>query len=719
MAEERDDSLAKNPDWVRISRQFKKHKGITDKGLASQWQRTRDCQAFYAGDFMNYSDQIQFNDLRGRSTRSQRVQFNKVRPYVDAVKGFMAQNRRKATYEARVENDKLQAFYSDYSNALSDYIRENSNADQIETQQDGDMLINGYGAVQTAMTYGEGHSTRNPNGEVIVARLEPTNVGWDPTARAPGLTDSRWVYYWQTYGKDDAVALFDVDPDRLQSVQTNEVGNRIPFIQGGGYDKIQEVFDFEDIDEEIVKIFFYEWYEIETYYRAINPRSYIKDPNMLAFIDMRMQEIALEENDQDDYDDVNTDPFAFDPRAEILTCNDKVKKQLEELFGEVVPIEFDRFRRRCYYTAVVSGNYVFNVFKSASQSGFSIKFKTGSYDERNKVWIGMVSSLKEPVLYYNKALTELMFVIASGAKGGVMAERSAIDDINEFEANYAKSDSVVVVNDGALVSGAIKPKREAFNTGGLDQILSIADANIPEVIGIDKSFLGSSESKLETAQLQRQRIRQVTTTLAVYFDSITLYQKEQARLMLDYMRVYVANNDGSLFRGRAPDGKQMYLKISQAALTGDYDVVVTEGPDTATHKEEKAAFLSTMGDKFLQIGDVETAKKLYGISVNYMPLEPQDVAELNQLFNPEQQQIDPAYVKQLEQQLQNVMNEINQADVKEKLSRAGLNMAKIEETIANIRNKNVDSLKKQTEAKQNDVETRLLQNGSSQVRSVV
>lgn len=716
---ELDDSLAKNSQWADIARQFKKHKGITDKGLAHQWQQTRDCQAFYTGDFMNYSDQIQFNDLRGRSTKSQRVQFNKVKPYVDAVKGFMAQNRRKATYEARVENDKLQAFYSDYSNSLSDYIRESANADQIETQQDGDMLVNGYGAVQTALSYGEGHATRNPNGEVIIARLDPTNVGWDSSARAPGLIDARWVFYWQTYGKDDAVRLFDVDPERLQSVQSNEVGNRIPFIQGGGYDKIQEVFDFEDAQEEIVKVYFYEWFEIETFFRAVNPRNAIKDANSLAFVDMRMAEIAAEYNDNDDADDVSTDPFDFDPRAEVITCNEKVKGELEKLFGGIVPIEFDRFRRRCYYTAVVSGSYVFNVFKSASQSGFSIKFKTGSYDERNKKWVGMVSSLKEPVLYYNKALTELMFVIASGAKGGVLAERSAIDDINEFEAQYAKTDSVVVVNDGALSGGAIKPKREAFNTGGLDQILSIADQSIPEVIGIDKSFLGSSDSKLETAQLQRQRIRQVTTTLAVYFDAITLYQKEQARLMLDCMRIYVANNDGSLFRGRGSDGKPMYLKISQAALTSGYDVVITEGPDTATHKEEKAAFLSNMGDKFLQIGDAATAKKLYAIAVNYMPLETEDTAALNDVLNPEEGQIDPAYVQQLEQQLQQLMSEMNQAQVKELMSKAGLNMAKIEEIIANIRNKNADSLKKQTEARQNDVETRLLQNGQSTVRSVV
>ena len=115
----------------------------------------------------------------------------------------------------------------------------------------------------------------------------------------------------------------------------------------------------------------------------------------------------------------------------------------------------------------------------------------------------------------------------------------------------------------------------------------------------------------------------------------------------------------------------------------------------------------------------QTAKKLYGISFKYMPLETEDLNKLEQLFNPEQQDIDPAYVQQLEEQLQSVMSEINQAQVKELLSRAGLNLAKIEETTANIRKKNIESIKTQTEARQNDVETKLLQSGASQVRSVV
>ena len=96
----------------------------------------------------------------------------------------------------------------------------------------------------------------------------------------------------------------------------------------------------------------------------------------------------------------------------------KEKQETVEFFGDM--IEFDSFNRRVYYSAVVSGNKCFTAYKSPVQDGFTIKFKTGDYDEQNKMWVGMVNSLKEPALYYNKALTEMLFSIATLSKGGVM-----------------------------------------------------------------------------------------------------------------------------------------------------------------------------------------------------------------------------------------------------------------------------------------------------------
>lgn len=684
----------KSKDEIII--QWRKHKGISDKGLTSQYDNTRDCQAFYAGDFMKYTDRLQFADGRGQK-RTTLVQFNKVKPYVNAVKGFMAQNRRKAEYVARVDQQPLQEMYSKYANALSSYCRDNANADSIETQQDGDMLICGYGAVETNLTYGQGYASRNPNGEVLMGRLDPRNVGWDPLARAQNLIDSQWVFYKKIYSLEEALELFD-DAEAQDFEQDKELdaGNRIYYKRGGRYDKIQEIYDWESQEASLVKVYFYQWYDIEKFYRAKNPLLSM-DPNTPEYMFAFQQcEIIAQKQDA-------ADVYAYNPRAEIVSCDAQVKAELENLFGDL--IDFDAFNRRVYYSAVVSGMKCFTCYRQIQQDGFTIKFKTADYDEQNKMWVGMVNSLKEPALYYNKALTEMMFSIAAMSKGGVIAERSAISDIRDFESKYAKTDAVALVEDGAI--DKIRPKRETYTTTGSESIINISDAALPQVAGIDVSFLGSSENKLETAQLQRQRIKQVTATLAVYFDSISLYQKEHARLMLPLMRILVENNDGTMFRIVSDEGAE-FVKMSLGNMVDDYDVQIAEAPDSATQKEERAGLIVNIADKLLSVGDAQSAKMLYTMALKYSDLEQADIQKITQLFTPKDQQIDPQYVQQLEAQIKQLQSEGNQAMVKELLTKASLNMVESERKIAEIDKINASTAKIRAEQDQLETENSLI-----------
>ena len=102
-----------------VAKQFKKHIGISKGKLSKQFSNTRKCQSFYAGDFMSYQDTVDYADLSGKK-RKALVKFNKVKPYVNAVKGFMAQNRRRPKYEARIEQSTAQELFSSYANSIAD-----------------------------------------------------------------------------------------------------------------------------------------------------------------------------------------------------------------------------------------------------------------------------------------------------------------------------------------------------------------------------------------------------------------------------------------------------------------------------------------------------------------------------------------------------------------------------------------------------------------------
>ena len=690
-----------------VTAQFKKHHRATMGGLSLQYNNTKECQSFYAGDIMSYRDSVQFSTTTGLKKKAM-VQFNRCKPYVNAVKGFMAQNRREAKYVARIESEPVRNLYTRYCNSLKQYVRDNANADQIETQQDGDMLIAGYGAVETAMTYGAGHSTTDPNGQIVMGRLDPLLVGWDPFARDTGLLDARWAYYQRKYALSDAMDLFDdaeeQDFEPTGDEAMGEDNGYQWYANGGRYNKIKELgVDWSDEAAQMVNVFFYQWIEYETFYRADNPIYKLKNPDAVQLAAMQLDALAQEYPEHEDQ-------FDFNPRAEILTFGEDIKARLSGHFEEFV--EIYEYKRKVFYSAVLSGDHVFTKFKSPYQSGFSIKFKTGDFDSKNKIWTGIVNSMKEPITYYNKALTELMFIIGANSKGGVLVEEGAVDDIAVFEQRYAKTDAVIVVKDGAVSQNKIRAKKEPFSPTGYENVIQLADASINDAVGIDKTFLGSSENKNETGLLQKRRIKQVVSSLACYFDAITLYQKEHARLLLDFMRIYAENNDGSIFRIVGEDGKDEFLKISEDKLAADYDVSIQEASQSAEEKQEYVLIMNAIGDKLLQAGDAAGAKAVYAIAIKNLPLDQSDAQSIMQILVPQAPQVDPAYVQQLEAQVKALMSEVTQADVKRKMSDIALNTAKMDETAARTHQILAQANKTQQDAVKAGIENVMMKSGT-------
>lgn len=687
-----------------IAKQWRKHHKATKDGLARQYKNTEECQAFYAGDLMDFWIGAQSSDQFGVKKRAM-VQINKVKPYVNSVKGFMAQNRRKVKYSARMDSNRIQELYSQYCNGLSEYIRRTSYADQRETQQDGDLLVGGYGAVETAMTYTNGQSTTDPNGTVIKGRINPLDVGWDPFATDTNILDARWVFSEKTYALEDALDLFqDARDDDFESATDDNLqdgdGNYKFYARGGRYNKIKETaLDWSDEKSEKVKVFFYQWHQYETFYRCENPAHLMQDPRLAQIMMMKLEMIA-QEITQD-----QSDMFSFDPKSEILNFDEEIKKKLIKIFGKA--IEIYEYRRKAYYSAVISKDHVFTKFRNPCQQGFTIKFKTGDYDAKNKIWTGMVNSMKEPTLYYNKALTELMYIIGSNSKGGVYIEEDAVDDVQKFEQQYSKTDAVIVVAPNAISGKKIQPKKEPFAPTGYENIVQYMSTDIQDVTGIDKAFLGSSENKQETGVLYKRRIRQVVSSLACYFDSITLYQLEDARLLLDFMRVYAENNDGALFSINGVDGREQFLQISSNKLAAEYDVNIDEAPQSAEEKQEYASVLASIGDKLIQ-ADPATAKAIYAIGIKYLPLDYEDQQKLVQLLMPPAGQIDPQMVKKLQEQVQQLMSQASQAQLGELQSKANANNAraqldgarikevgaKIQESGATVIQKKADAFKK-------------------------
>lgn len=704
-----------------IARKFKKEKGLTSRALGSQYDNTRACQSFYSGDFMDYQDRIGFIDNRGQKKRAL-VKFNKVKPNVDAVGGFMAQNRRQANYVARIKDSAKQMAFTKYTNALRDYVRDKANSDQIESLQNFDMLINGYGVVATDISYIDGSYSTTPGGDILKQRLDPLCVGWDFTAKGKNVADSRWMYYWEDYDIKDALDLFQGsdEEDFEQITEPDNEGGYQYYPYGGAYDKIryQDTVEWADKEENKVRVYQYQWFQYETYYRADNPLYFLPTPEAVFRAQVELDSIAEELKQTEGYGDL----FDFDPRAKVLTFDSATKTRLIEAFGKyITPVAF---KRKAYYTAVLSGDHVFTAFRSISQMGFSIKFKTGSFDATNKIWVGMVNSMMEPAKYYNKALTELMFTIAANSKGGVMVEKGAVEDVADFEEKWAKTDATIIVNDGALTNQRIKEKARGAVPTGLENIIQLSDAAVADASGIDRSFLGSSENKQETGILFKRRIRQVISTMAMYFDAETLYLKESARMDLDFLRIWCQNHEGEEFEITAGDGSVETAQISQNQLMAEYGVSIQEAPQTPEEKQETAEVLSDFAQQFLSVGDAATAKVIYAEAIQFLPLDADVRQRLAQALAPTEQ-IDPAQFEQLKQQVALLTSDITKTEVEYKKSQTVKNLSDVEYNKASTVDKSeqanqrkVQNVKILEEAQKADAETAKIRKETTQPRSM-
>lgn len=700
---------------TEIQRLIKKQQTISKRGLSTQYENTLTCQEFYNGDTMSYEDRIQFIDDFGHRRRAI-VQFNKVQSNVDAVVGFMAQNRRQAKFIARLTANDKQNLYSKNMNALYEYHRENTNADQLETDQDADMMINGYGAIDTDLSYIMGNATTDPNGEIVKFRIDPRNVGWDPQCKAKNLLDARWAYYWQDYDLRDALDLFqgskEEDFEKVGDSDPSDTGYTYnPW--GGLYDKIklEDAVEWANRDQEMVRVYNHQWMEYETFYRAENPLYSAQTPEDAMFYQAKLNLIVSqikEENLGPDGLDVN-DMFDFDPLAEVLTFNDVLKRAIVKEFGDLIkPVSF---KRKVFYTAVISGEHIFTWFKSISQQGFSIKFKTGIYNAPAQMWTGMVNAMMEPAEYYNKALTELMFTIAANSKGGVMVEEDAVEDIADFESKWAKTDAVIKVQSGAIAGQKIMQKAQPAVPTGLENIITLSDSAISSA-GVDPSFLGQNMDDGQSGILYKRRIRQVISKMARYFDSITLYQKEDARLMGDLIPVWIENNNGMWVRITGEDGKEEFQKITTDMMAPEYDVSIQEAPQTPEDKQETAVVLGTYADKLAAVGNMPAAAAFYSESLQYLQLDGDVRNRLTKVLQPQDNQIDPAMVQQMQQQLQQLMSQQQQIMLDKTKSETAKNMASAEATKAQVNKTHADTSKALEEAARTGLETDLIRSGN-------
>jgi hypothetical protein len=196
--------------------------------------------------------------------------------------------------------------------------------------------------------------------------------------------------------------------------------------------------------------------------------------------------------------------------------------------------------------------------------------------------------LRDPQRWANKFFSQLLHIINTNAKGGLMMETGAAENPRKFEKDWAKANSVVKLNPGGL--GKIGPKPIPVIPPAISELMNFSISSIRDTSGVSLELLGMADRE-QAGYLEAQRTKAGLTILAGFFDGLRLYRKKQGRVLAYFIQEYLS--DGRLIKIVGKDREQ-FVPLMKQPDGMKFDVVVDSAPTSRDMKEKTWAALMEM-----------------------------------------------------------------------------------------------------------------------------
>ena len=529
--------------------------GAWDREADAHWsawrEEARTCFDFVAGRQWDDDDAAKMSEANRAA-----VVFNRIGPIIDSVIGAEINGRQEVQYlprqiEATGPNEVL--------SKGAEWIRQQCDAESEESDAFRDCLICGVGWTVTRMDYEE-----EPDGKVIIERVDTLEVIVDPRARKPNFADARYLRWSRPYAKDEFASLW---PDAQGA---GDGGTASPAVINNPKHRY-EADGIEDADADTVIVREYQWWEREAVH--------IAEPQPGSVIQLSADE------------------------------HEAVQAHLAEA-GQP-PLATVRSFVRKYYRAQVSGNEVL-LHEPLPDGEFTLKAVTGKRDRNKGVFYGLVRPMLDPQRWANKFFSQALHILNTNAKGGILAEEGAFADARQAEKSWAKADAITWTNPGAMARGAIQPKVAPPMPAAIPQMMDWAVTAIRDTTGVNQELLGMAERE-QPGVLEAQRKESAYGILAAFFDSLRRYRKIQGRLLLKYINKYLP--EGTLVRIVGSDGVAQYIPLLKDPDFDRFDVIVDSAPSGPNEKAKVFAMMMQF-QGLLQEAGPEVLAEL----VRYSPL---------------------------------------------------------------------------------------------------
>jgi hypothetical protein len=545
---------------------------LPDRDKARMWrERAKICFDFVAGRQFT-DDEMKVLEKRRRPA----VVFNRIGPIVDAITGYEIGNRREVRYIPREMGDVKP---NELLTGAGQWFRDEGYGDYADSAMFACTVVGGMGWTETRLDFSNG-----PKPEPIIEELDPFEMAWDRDARQRNIRDARRVWRTRRIPTPEAKTMFPgFDKNELHA-GWSEVNSEADLHRTNG--------SSDESDEGYVTIVQCQWIERETYWLAEDP--------------------------------MTGEEAEFTPE-EYAQAN----KRLKAMLG--MEMQGAKFKRKVRKQAFF-GEVVLSYGPAPCNDEFSLQCTTGKFDRNAGVWYGAVEAMLDPQRWANKWLAQMMHIMNSNAKGGIMAESGAFKNPRTAQQEWSQPDSVTMMEDGAISGNKVKEKPQAQFPIGFQQLTEFAISSIRDVSGVSLELLGQSDRQ-QAASLEYQRRQSGMTILQPLFDGLKLYRELQGRVVLYYLQNDIP--EGTLVRITGKENEQ-YVPLMKEA-NKDYDIIVDDAPNAPNQKEQIWGIVQGMMPLVGKVIPPEYILK----ALKYSPLPTSVVAELEEMAkapNPEAQE---------------------------------------------------------------------------------
>lgn len=597
----------------------------SDQEASANWRTgATDNLGFIAGEQLSDSDKA----ILDESNRPH-VVFNRVLTIVKAVAGMEINGRHQIVFLPE-ENDDTQV--SEILTGTSKWMGAKCDAEDEQSEAFQQSVVTGIGITESRFTY-----EFEPKGRYIEEQFDCREFFWDRTARKKNLVDARRMHRVRRMPLSDAMQMFPGKSRRALDASWADAGvhyNSEPrsIEEKRIRDGKNSYLDWDDTNE--VTIVCTQWWEREPFYLVA--------------------------------DEATQEMVQMSPKEYRLLDRLRRLQGLPKLDGV-------RMSKRVYKQAFLGNELLAEVEAAPCGEQFSWSVITGEWDAKKREWFGLTRVVRDPQMWANKFMSQVMHIMNSTAKGGILAERDAFDDELEAEEGYALADTITWLKNGAL-SGQnpkIMPKPGQGDAAAYVQLLQYAVNAIPQVTGVNFELLGQQDVQ-NPGVVEAMRKQAGMTVLATMFDALRRYRKILGRIRLHVIQTRMS--DGRIIR-IVGDQYTGAVQLAKSVTAGEYDVSVADAPTSPNQKEANWAIISQFLPVFKE--QLMAQPDVLIMVLKYSPLPSELVSGVERVLK--QSQNDPA--KQQEQQqvkelaMAKLLSEVSKNDTQAELNRANAQKA--------------------------------------------